>query len=86
MKDVSFRVAPFSLEDAKAMINEVKAIKLLKGVRGQAPSDIETLAETVLKISQMAVDYPEIQELDLNPLMVFEAGQGAVAVDARFIL
>ena len=86
MKDVSFRVAPFTLDEAQAMINEVKAIKLLKGVRGKAVSDIKIIAETILKISQMALDYPEIKELDLNPLIVFEKGEGAVAVDARFIL
>ncbi len=86
MKDVAFRVAPFSREESLEMIDEVKAIKILKGVRGEAPSDITTLADTVMKVGEMAMDIPEISELDINPLMVFSAGKGVVALDARVIL
>lgn len=84
MKDVSFRVAPLSMNDALEMIHETKAIRLLKGVRGEAPSDIKVLAETLVKISQLSLDIPEITEIDLNPMLVFE--KGAVALDGRVIL
>jgi len=86
MKDVSFRIAPFSLEEARKMIHEVKAIKLLQGVRGEAPADIEKIAETIGRISQLAIDFPEIQELDINPLLVMSKGKGVVAVDVRMIV
>lgn len=86
MKDVSFRVAPFSKSEALEMINEVKAIKLLKGVRGEAPADIKTISDTIIKISQLIMDYPEIKELDINPLLVFNKGEGVVALDARFLI
>jgi acetyltransferase len=86
MKDVSFRVAPISLAEAEEMINEVKAVKLLKGVRGESPSDIMKLAETLLCISNLAIEFPEIKEMDINPLLVQKKGQGVVAVDTRFII
>jgi acyl-CoA synthetase (NDP forming) len=84
MQDVAFRVAPVSMDDALEMINETKAIRLLKGVRGETPSDIKVLAETIVKISQLSIDIPEITEIDLNPMLVFE--KGAVAIDGRVIL
>jgi len=85
MKDVSFRVAPFSLREAEKMIHEVTAIQLLKGVRGEAPADIKKLADTILRVSELAFDFPEIQELDINPLLVMAKGKGVMAVDVRII-
>ncbi len=86
MKDVSFRVAPFSECDALEMIEEIRAVKLLKGVRGQAPADIKKLSEAVLAVSRFALDFPEIKEMDINPLMVFDEGEGAVALDSRVLV
>ncbi|MBC7333219.1 MAG: acetate--CoA ligase [Actinobacteria bacterium] len=83
LKDVSFRIAPISVGDAKEMVEEIKTFNLLKGVRGEKPSDIKSIIETILKVSQLVTDFPEIIEMDINPLFVKEEGQGCVAGDAR---
>ncbi|MCW4014819.1 MAG: acetate--CoA ligase family protein [Candidatus Bathyarchaeota archaeon] len=84
MKDVSFRIAPITEEEAREMITEVKAYPILRGYRGQPPADIDTLAKILLNTSKLVMDHPEIKELDLNPVMVYE--KGAKTVDARIIL
>jgi len=86
LKDVTFRVAPFGREDAEAMLDEIRAHSLLRGVRGRPPADREALVETLLRIGQMVTDFPEIVEMDINPLMVYEQGRGAVALDMRLVL
>lgn len=86
LKDVSFRIAPFSREEAHEMIREIRSFNLLRGVRGQARSDIEAIVNTLLKISQFVTDFPEIVELDINPLMVFEERRGVMAIDMRLVL
>jgi acyl-CoA synthetase (NDP forming) len=86
LKDVAFRVAPMSRLQAEEMIESIRSYKLLTGVRGQAPSDLDAVADTVLRIAQLVTDFDEIAELDINPLLVREKGQGAVAVDMRLIL
>ncbi|MFH1090666.1 MAG: acetate--CoA ligase family protein, partial [Pseudomonadota bacterium] len=86
LKDVSFRVAPICKEEAQAMIREIKAYPLLKGVRGQKSVDMEAITDALLRLSQLVVDFPEILEADINPLIMKESGQGAVAVDARFTI
>jgi acetyltransferase len=86
LRDVTFRLAPMRPLSAQRMIESVRGYSLLKGVRGEAPSDIAALAEVIERVSQLAVDRPEIAELDLNPLIVCPAGQGVVAVDARVVL
>ncbi|MEN6482324.1 MAG: acetate--CoA ligase family protein [Anaerolineaceae bacterium] len=83
-KDVALRLAPLSQYDAAAMINEIQGIKLLQGVRGEPGVDIGAIQDTLLKLSQMMIDLPVIQEIDLNP--VIASPTGVVAVDARFIL
>jgi acyl-CoA synthetase (NDP forming) len=83
LKDVSFRIAPISQTDAQEMIEEIKTIKLLKGVRGEKPSDIESIVEVLLKISQLVTDFPGIIEMDINPLFVKEVGKGSIAGDVR---
>jgi len=85
-KDVSFRIAPFSKTDALNMIQETKAGLLLKGMRGHAPADIESVIDCIMKLAQICLDYPEIQEIEINPLLVLAEKQGAVALDARAIL
>jgi acetyltransferase len=83
MKDVAFRIVPVARRDALAMINEIKTIGLLRGARGEPPADIGSIASYIVNLSCLVSDFPEIQELDVNPLMVME--KGAVALDARII-
>ncbi|MHB0975901.1 MAG: acetate--CoA ligase alpha subunit [Candidatus Aquicultorales bacterium] len=83
LKDVSFRVAPLSEEAARQMITEIRAYPLVRGVRGQPPVDIDAIVDVLLKVSQLATDFPEIIEMDINPLMVYERGGGAIAADVR---
>jgi acetyltransferase len=84
LKDVTFRVAPFDRRAAMEMLGEIRAHKLIDGVRGQKPYDKEAIADALLRISQLVTDFPNIVELDINPLMVYE--KGAVALDMRLIL
>jgi len=86
LKDVTFRIAPVSGQEAVEMVQEIRSYHLLRGVRGERPSDLEAITDTILRVSQMVNDFPEIVEMDINPLMVYEAGRGAVAVDMRFVL
>ena len=86
LKDVAFRVAPFSRQEADEMIHEIRAYPLLEGVRGEPPADHEAMVDALLRISQLVTDFPEIVELDINPLMVFEEGRGAMAIDMRLVL
>jgi acetyltransferase len=86
LKDVSFRIAPFSRQEAEAMLGEIRACALLDGVRGQPPADKVALVDTLLRVGQFVQDFPEIVELDINPLVVYPRGQGAVALDARLVL
>ncbi len=83
LKDVSFRIAPISRQTAYEMIKEIRAIKLLEGTRGENPSDIGSIVETILRVSQLVTDFPEIIEMDINPLFVKKQGEGSIAGDAR---
>jgi acetyl-CoA synthetase (ADP-forming) len=84
LKDVTFRVAPITEDDAYEMIRDVKAYPLLKGYRSTPPADIDAIAKILLSTSRLVMDHVEIKELDLNPVIVYE--KGAKAVDARIIL
>jgi acyl-CoA synthetase (NDP forming) len=84
LKDVTFRVAPITQEDAHEMVMKVKAYPLLKGYRNTPPADIDAIISVLLNTSKLVMDYPEIKELDLNPIMAYE--KGAKTVDARIIL
>jgi acyl-CoA synthetase (NDP forming) len=84
MKDVTFRVAPITEIDATQMIHEIKAYPILKGYRNLPPADEKTIVEILLRVSDLAMDFPEISEVDLNPTMVY--AKGASVVDARIIL
>ena len=86
LRDVTFRLAPVRPLSARHMIESVKAFPLLQGVRGEPPSDLDALAEAIERVSQLAVELPEVAELDLNPLIVRGVGAGVVAVDARIVL
>ncbi len=86
LKDVTFRIAPFTQSDAKAMLEEIKASALLDGVRGKPQVDKAAIVDSLLRIGQLVQDFPEILELDINPLTVFPKDQGAIAIDMRLIL
>jgi acetyltransferase len=86
LRDVTFRVAPIDRRDAREMVGEIRAYNLLRGVRGEEPSDLEAIADTLVRVSQLVTDFPEIMELDINPLLVFRAGQGAMGLDMRLAL
>jgi acetyltransferase len=87
LKDVTFKVAPFSLSQAKAMIKEIKAAPILEGIRGEKPKDTDMLAETICKYANMIVDLKdEIAESDANPVLLYEKGYGLKVADARIIL
>ena len=83
MKDVTFRIAPLTDIDAKEMIKSVKAYKLLEGARGTTPAQMEQIQETLLRLSQLVTDYPFIDELDINPLLISEKTGEGIAVDGR---
>jgi len=84
LKDVTFRVAPITEDEACEMITEVKAYPLLKGYRNQPPADTEAIVQILLNTSRLVMEHQEIKELDLNPIMVYE--KGAKTVDARIVL
>lgn len=86
LKDVTFRVAPVDRRQAREMLSEIRAYSLLKGVRGEPPSDQDAIVDVILRLSQLVTDFPEIVELDINPLMVFEQGKGALGIDMRLVL
>ena len=86
LKDVAFRVAPFAPDEAEAMIREVRAFPLLRGVRGEKPSDLAAMVDALCRLSQLATDFPEILEMDINPLLVRPEGEGAVAIDCRMAI
>ena len=86
LKDVAFRIAPFSRKEAGEMMRELRSFNLLLGVRGEARSDLKALADVLLKVSQMVTDFGEIVEMDINPLTLFEEGKGAVGIDMRLVL
>ena len=86
LKDVSFAVAPINKDDAKHMVSSIKTYPLLAGVRGEEPSDIDSIIDVLMKFSQMVTDFPQILEFEINPLMVLSDGQGCVAMDIRLTL
>ncbi|MCK5055706.1 MAG: acetate--CoA ligase family protein [Candidatus Aminicenantes bacterium] len=86
LKDVTFNLTPLTREEAFGMIRGTRSYKLLTGFRGQPGVDIEAIVDNLVRVSQLVVDFPEIEELDINPLMVGREGDGALVVDARIII
>jgi len=86
LKDVSFRVAPITPIDADEMIHEIKAYKILEGYRGLPPRDLDAIKDILMKTSNLMLEVEEIQDIDLNPIMVFERGKGAKVADVRIML
>jgi acyl-CoA synthetase (NDP forming) len=85
-EDVSFGVAPLDEKATEKMMERIKAYPLLKGFRGRKPRDLKVLKDTIMRLSQLAVDCPQIKELDINPLILLEEGQGAYVADAKLML
>lgn len=86
LRDVSFYLAPLTDEEAKQMLINTKTYQMLKGVRGQKGVDIETIAEALQRLSQLVTEFPQIQELDINPYVVGPKGTTPIVVDARISL
>jgi acyl-CoA synthetase (NDP forming) len=86
LRDFSLRVAPISMDEALEMLEELRVYPVLVGARGQEPLDVESLAETICRISQLLCEIPQIGELDLNPLRVYGKGKGVLILDSRVIL
>ncbi len=83
LKDVQFRLAPLANEDALEMIHSIRGHPILEGARGEKAADVDKLGEILIRLSQLASDIPEIDEMDLNPVFALEKGNGAIVVDAR---
>jgi len=86
MKDVSFYLAPLTHEEALEMLKNTRSFALLRGVRGQAGVDLNAIAAALQRISQLVTDFPQIEEMDINPFMVGEVGTAPIVADARMIL
>jgi acetyltransferase len=84
LRDVSFRIVPLSEKDAEEMIEETRGAKLLKGVRGGKPADVQSLRRLLVQVSDLVRSHPEVDEMDLNPVIVHE--RGLSVVDARVVL
>jgi acetyltransferase len=83
LKDVSFYLAPLTAEEAKQMLIDTRTYRMLKGARGEEGVDIDTIAEGLQRLSQLVTEFPQIQEMDINPYIVSPAGTTSIAVDAR---
>jgi acetyltransferase len=86
LKDVAFRLAPISKQEIHTQLRAIRTFPLLRGVRGEPPADLDAIEDVVLRISQLVTDFPEIVEMDINPLVVHNKGEGAIVLDARIIL
>jgi acetyltransferase len=86
LKDVAFRLAPISKQEVAEQLRSIRTYPLLRGVRGEPPADIASIEDVVLRVSQLVTDFPEIVEMDINPLVVHNQGEGAIVLDARIIL
>ncbi|MEM1989208.1 MAG: acetate--CoA ligase family protein, partial [Candidatus Bathyarchaeia archaeon] len=86
LRDVSYRLGPLTKSETAQMIEETKAYILLRGVRGEPPSDIDAVIDVILRISQVMAQVEEISEIEVNPLFVYESGEGCLGVDIRVII
>ncbi|MCK9245482.1 MAG: acetate--CoA ligase family protein [Anaerolineaceae bacterium] len=86
IKDIQFRAAPLSQDDIKSMVAETMAGKLLNGFRGAPTGDFHSLYKVIAQLSHLAMAHPEIQEIEINPLIVYPEGEGVLAIDSRMIL
>jgi acetyltransferase len=83
LRDVSYRLCPLTRDEAAKMIEETRAYTLLRGVRGEPPSDIDSIIDVILRVSQVMIKFKEISEIEINPLFVYESSEGCIGVDIR---
>jgi acetyltransferase len=83
LKDVTFNLAPLTAEEARQMLKATKTYQMLKGVRGQEGVDLDAIAESLQRLSQLVTEFPQIVEMDINPLLCGPSGTTPIAVDAR---
>ncbi len=86
LKDVSFGVVPLSKEEARRMITSIRTYPILSGIRGETSSDIDSVVDVLCRVSRLVVDFPQVLEFEINPLMVMPRGEGCVAMDIRMTL
>jgi len=86
LKDVVFRLAPVRELSVKRMIQSIRAIRILEGVRGEKPADLNAIADCLMRLSQLSCEQEDIAEMDINPLLVYSAKEGAQVIDARILL
>jgi acetyl coenzyme A synthetase (ADP forming)-like protein len=86
MKDVAFSLHPLTDLDPERLLDQLKSLPLLKGWRGRPPRDIDSLKDVLLRFSRLVEDFPEIEEMEINPLLVFNEGRGTMGVDARVLM
>jgi acetyltransferase len=86
LKDVNFALAPLSRKEIKGLVSGIKSFPLLSGVRGEKEKDLDALHEIIATISAIGEKFPQIMEMEINPLMVKDKGEGVWAVDGRLIL
>lgn len=85
-KDVVFRLAPIGRNNARRMVRNIKSFPLLNGFRGKPQSDLDSIHRHLVSLSDLVIDHPEINELDINPLLVHKKGEGSTVADVRIIL
>jgi acetyltransferase len=83
LKDIALRVTPLTREDAQDMVQSIRGLAILQGVRGEKPAALEKLYEIILRLSQLAQDFPEIVEMDINPFLLFSEAEKCAAADVR---
>jgi acetyltransferase len=86
LKDVAFRLAPLTDVDANRMVKSIQSYPILEGVRGEKASDVDSLIDSILRLSQLAVEFDEIEQMDINPIMLFSKGDGYKIVDVRIAI
>jgi acetyl coenzyme A synthetase (ADP forming)-like protein len=84
LRDVTFRLAPLTVAEARSMVDSIKAAEILRGVRGSSPADLDAIAALIERVSALVTDFPEITECDLNP--VFAGAAGVTAADVRILI
>jgi acetyltransferase len=83
LRDIAFALAPMTEEEAETLLESIWAGRKLKGYRNLPPADRASVLEVLFRVAQLAADFPQIAEIEINPLRVLSAGQGAIALDAR---
>jgi len=86
MKDIAFRAFPLGRQEVLNMISQIRSYPLLLGVRGEKRKDIETVADTILKVGTILQKCQDISDIEINPLVVYSQGEGVRAVDVRILL